>query len=255
MAKYNFDITVDNTETFSVNLSDSASVSPNQQVNFDVNDPVLAITSGDVDKSIGLSATILVNDPVFTADGDETVSGTSISDDITASVVYAKAWFGGFETESSSSFEVGYIGGNYYWVYFHFDSIAVANGSTINDAYITLDCASTPTSTDSNFNIRFVGDKSTSEVIMPTSYWNFVSRPQTSSYTNVTDTEISTLTAGDDLTIDVTSQVQEIVNMSYWTSGYDMGLWCHATTTGTSDITFDNFSAGGDRPSLNIDYT
>jgi len=137
------------------------------------------------------------------------------------------------------------------WIPFTLDS-DVNNGDTIISAFITMKTTSSGGGRQPNkwkFGCQLTGG----DVVAPTSYNDLNSRTLTSNFTTVN--YATAWSANQEITVDVTSAVQEIVNRSAWgtTEGKNLAIMCVDNGSGTrcymSVYSFENAT---DYPTLTV---
>lgn len=138
--------------------------------------------------------------------------------------------------ESSGTFGAGNVGGDSTDGALRFVNIAIPQGTTINSATLYAAVEEGGASgTSVNLNIFGIDEDNTS---------NFSSSPMGRSQTSASTNYVSAPAQGTHGTITVTSQVQEIINRTGWSSGNAMGFLAFDNGGSNGNSISDTFGTG-----------
>ena len=133
-----------------------------------------------------------------------------------------------------------------------FRAVTIPAGATITRAYITL-TASDDFGSATVIGTRIFGIRDSTPAIFST-LDDFVTRDLT---TNMVDWDFYTTAAATACNSpDISSIIQEIINLAGWASGNDLAIMMvgRPTPTGTQDARFDTFDHAANLPTLTVEY-
>jgi len=247
-----FPLSIDLEEEFDIKVPDVSQHAPNRVVRASQNgfethvgSPIMAIFPSATMPQTG-----------FVTSAVETVglSGTGLDRDIETYPYVANITTGQFFQDNHDYFILGSQYGYSYKAFIGFDNITVAQGDTIVSAYLVFE-VSEIFGDYSALKVR-VGLNNADDASFPSSYSSAVSKIITSAKTTFsgTDSQMSGISAGSVIEVDVTNSVQEVVNRTSWASGNRMMVIGY-NIGGEGNIFFSGYSnATYDEPFLSITY-
>ena len=254
MAKYTLTVETSTEESFSLTMPPLATARTQYFSKINIKAPRLTLVQEYIEMGISPEAEIEIDAPDMSATGTTTEVGTTDNFGLQDNVLYSFYPDSSILEEVSTSLTMGYTAGESRGIYFLFDSVTVPSESEIQSATLTLTC-SLAGSTGSSFGVYFYGDKSTIDVVIPTGFSDFYGRPLTTGKTSLSYSDIYSKGLGDTVIVDITAQIQELVNMSHFTSGDDIGIICYSTGTSSSTSTWAQYgNITYDEPDLEITY-
>ena len=256
MAKYTFTITPDYEEEYDLALSGILAHTPNQISTIELTDPVMAMSATPTMSLAIPTATITTTDPVMTATGGTAILQGDTQEEEIANYDYVAlypAQVAGYS--ASGTMHLGYQNSQYRYNYMLFEAYTIPTSSTIISAELVLTLEDYDTGYDSGIAIGIGGDMSPVNVGYPTSYNDLLYRNRTSNYGLINNALLASISDPDDeLRIDVTDVIQEIVSAPTWTSGWNIGLGTNPDNSQLLDFNFYNYT-GTYPPYLTITYT
>ena len=148
------------------------------------------------------------------------------------------------------------------WIGLRFTNLGIPQGATINSATIQFTVDQSDTDTEPDTDVRFFGEKSSNAATFTTTAFDLTSRPRTTASVLWNDIPVWTVpfqSGPDQLSPNLASIIQEIVNQPGWASGNALAILIAPDPIDdtTMERTAGSFEEGQPQsrpPVLTIDY-